>query len=119
MTIETIIAATTARSIIGLARPKAGNVNVWLWTAAKAIEGKQATAINAAIARMAEMDADGSFELLATDTQLEMVSVVMAEFGRFGKGELTAVKERRVANDAAAAVKDLQMAVRKNAQYEF
>lgn len=119
MTIETIIAATTAKSIIGLARPKAGNVNVWLWTAAKAIEGKQVTAINNAIARMAEMDADGTFELLATDTQLEMTQFIMAEFTRFGAGEITAIKERRVMSDAAAAVKDLQMAVRKNAQYEF
>jgi hypothetical protein len=119
MTIETIIEVTTAVSIIGLARPKAGNVNVWLWTAAKAVQSKQASAISAAIARMAELDADGSFELLATDTQLAMTQVIMANFSLFGKGDLTAVKERRVTNAAAAAVKDLQLAVLRNAQYEF
>jgi hypothetical protein len=119
MTIQNILTATTAPSVIGLSRPKAGTVNVFLWTASKALISRNVTEVTKAFRNVVTLDADGTFNVLATEAQLEMVAVVMAEFAKIQSGELTCVKERKEMDGVTSAVAEFNATARKSAQYEF
>jgi hypothetical protein len=119
VTIQNILASTTAPSVIGLDRPKAGTVNVFLWTASKALISRNVTEVTKAFRNVATLDADGTFNVLATEAQLEMVAVIMAEFAKIQSGELACVKERKEMDGVTSAVSAFNTAARKRAEYEF
>ena len=95
MTIEEILAATTAKSTIGLSRPKAGSINVFLWSAAKAIQSREIADLTRAYKQLLQLRADGSLELLPTVEQSEMIDFIVSELDKYKSGEASALKIRR------------------------
>jgi hypothetical protein len=119
VTIETIIAASQARVVLGIERPKAGTINVILWTSAKALQSRKLDDVKRAYKQIMTAVADGSLELLASEEQMEMLQWAKDNLDKFATGQLTAIKERVELDGQAQLLADFNKQAAKRSQFEF
>lgn len=118
MTIEQIKAANTRPSFTGTDMSHRGTIEAFLWLASKACITREVKLVNAAIAKMVELDADGTFTLLCTPQQGEAVVFVSDALKAFGE-TVSAKKERVALQGTALAISELRAKVARNAEYDF
>ena len=119
MTIEQIKAANTRPSFTNTDIAHRGTIEAFLWLASKACITREVKLVNAAIAKMVELDANGTFTLQCTPEQGEHVRFVSDHLKAFGDGTVSARKERVALQGTALAISELRAKVARNAEYDF
>ena len=95
MTIDDIILYSSSESIMGTRKASYGTIHNFLWNAARAVQSRDISLLSKAYRDMLKLRADGTIELLATDTELEMIDFIANEYDKFQSGQMSAIKKGR------------------------